>query len=84
MSIFVLKFGFSRATAQASMMIRRKELSRNEALKQVKDVEGKFPETFLGKLEEILYEIDMSLNEFSQICDRFTNKKSFKLTKMEI
>ena len=44
-----LKFGFSRATAQASMMIRRKELSRNEALKKVKDVEGKFPETFLGR-----------------------------------
>ena len=74
-----LKFGFSRATAQASMMIRRKELSRNEALKKVKDVEGKFPETFLGrKLEEILYEIDMSLNEFIQVCDRFTNKKIFQ------
>ena len=43
---------------------RRKELSRNEALKQVKDVD-KFPETFLGrKLEEILYEIDILLNEF--------------------
>ena len=61
------------------MMIRRKELSRNEALKKVKDVEGKFPETFLGrKLEEILYEIDMSLNEFIQVCDRFTNKKIFQ------
>ena len=58
------------------MMIRRKELSRNEALKQVKDVAANF-KTFLGrKLEEILYEIDMSLNEFIQICDRFTNKKS--------
>tara|TARA_A100000164_G_C21933485_1_gene786860 strand:+ start:2308 stop:3462 length:1155 start_codon:yes stop_codon:yes gene_type:complete len=74
-----LKFGFSRATAQASMLIRRKQLLRNEALKQVKDVEGKFPEKFLGrKLEKILDEIDMSLNEFIQVCDRFTNKKIFQ------
>ncbi len=73
-----LKFGFSRATAQASMMIRRKQISRADALQQVKKIEGKFPETFLGKeLKKILEEIDMSLSEFIQICDRFTNKKIF-------
>ena len=37
-----------------------------------------FPWTYLGKpLEEILKPLDISLNEFIEICDRFTNKNLF-------
>lgn len=74
-----LKFGFDRATDWACWHIRRGRLSREEALKLAKKYGGKFPWTYLGRpLEEILNEIDISLDEFKDICDRFTNKKIFK------
>jgi N-acetyl sugar amidotransferase len=75
-----LKFGFARATAQASIQIRRGRLQRSDAIEAVQRLEGKFPSSYLGRaLEEILGEIEMTVEEFVQICDRFTNKKIFKL-----
>ena len=42
--------------------------------------DGKFPWTYLGRtLEEILREIDMTVDEFQVVCDRFTNKSLFKI-----
>jgi len=74
-----LKFGFARATAQLSMEIRRNKISREEALKFIKENEGKFPVKYLGKnLEKILEEINVSLEKFITICDKFTNKKIFE------
>jgi hypothetical protein len=41
--------------------------------------DGNFPWTYLGKpLKEILEPIDMTVDEFIAVCDRFTNKKIFK------
>ena len=41
--------------------------------------DGKFPWSYLGKsLEEILAPLEMSVDEFVKVCDRFTNKKIFK------
>jgi hypothetical protein len=74
-----LKFGFGRATDLACLHIRRERISREQAVKLVKMHDGKFPWTYLGKpIEEILSHIEMSLEEFIQICDKFTNKKIFK------
>jgi hypothetical protein len=40
--------------------------------------DGKFPWVYLGcPIEEILKDVDMTLDEFIHICDRFTNKKLF-------
>lgn len=73
-----LKYGFGRATDIANMHIRRGRLTRQEALKLTIKHDGKFPWQYLGKpLEEILAEIDLTLEEFIEICDRFTNKKLF-------
>lgn len=73
-----LKFGFGRATDIASHHIRRGRLTRQDALKLVRKHDGKFPWTYLGKpLEEILDPLDLSVEEFTEICDRFTNKKLF-------
>jgi N-acetyl sugar amidotransferase len=73
-----LKYGFGRATDLACLHIRRGRLSRENGLKLVKKHDGKFPWEYLGcKLEEILEEIDMTLEEFIKVCDRFTNKKLF-------
>lgn len=74
-----LKFGFGRGTDLACLHLRRGRLSRADAIEIVKRCDGKFPWTYLGKpIEEILAHIDMTLDEFIKICDRFTNKKIFK------
>jgi len=75
-----LKFGFGRATDLACLHLRRGRLSREDALKLVRMHDGKFPWNYLGYgLEDVLGEIDMTVDEFIKICDKFTNKKIFAL-----
>jgi len=74
-----LKYGFGRATDLACLHIRHGRMSREEALELVKQHDGKFPWTYLGcSLDEIIDEMDMTVDDFIQICDRFTNKKLFR------
>jgi hypothetical protein len=74
-----LKYGFGRATDIACNHIRRGRLTRRDGLELVKRHDGKFPWTYLGKpIADILGEIDMPVEEFVDICDRWTNKKLFK------
>ncbi len=74
-----LKFGFGRATDHVCMQIRRGRLSREDGLEIVRLRDGKFPWTYLSEpLEITLKRIDMSVDEFVKICDRFTNKRIFK------
>jgi len=74
-----LKFGFGRATDIACLHIRRGRLTREDGLRIVREHDGKFPASYLGKsLEDILAPMDMTVEEFTKVCDRFTNKKIFK------
>ena len=74
-----LKYGFGRATDIACMHIRRGRLTREEGLTLARLHDGKFPWEYLGRpLAEILAEIDMTVDEFIDVCDRFTNKKLFR------
>ena len=74
-----LKFGFDRSTDWACWHIRRGRLTRSQGIDLAMKCGGKFPWTYLGTpLNEILDEIDMTLEEFNKICDQFTNKKLFK------
>lgn len=74
-----LKFGFGRATDLACLHIRRGRLNRQDGLDAVKRLDGLFPWEYLGKsLEEIIKPLDISLDEFIVLCDKFTNKKIFK------
>lgn len=74
-----LKFGFGRATDLACMQVRRGRLTRQDALEIVKKHDGKFPWNYLGKpLENILKPLELTVDEFIQICDKFTNKKLFQ------
>lgn len=74
-----LKFGFGRATDIACLHVRRGRISRNQAIDMVRMHDGKFPWTYLGKpLEEILEPLEMTVQEFQSICDRFTNKRIFQ------
>ena len=73
-----LKFGFGRATDIACNHIRRGRLARADALEMVKRHDGAYPATCLGRpLADILGELDMTVEEFDQVCDRFTNKRLF-------
>ena len=75
-----LKYGFGRATDLACMQIRRGRLSRQDAVHLVGLLDGKFPWTYLDyPIEETLSRIGMSISEFQEVCDRFTNKKVFML-----
>ncbi len=74
-----LKYGFGRATDIANNHIRRGRLQREDAWRLVRRHDGRFPSTYLGRpLSEILAEIDMSVEEFVAVCDRFTNKRLFR------
>ena len=73
-----LKFGFSRATDIASLHVRRGRITRRDAFDLIKKHDGKFPWTYLDKnLEDILDPLDITVEEFIKICDKFTNKKLF-------
>lgn len=76
-----LKFGFSRATDIACLHIRRGRLERADALKIVRQCDGKFPWTYLGKrLDEVLQPLGLTTQTFVEICDRFTNRSIFRTT----
>ena len=73
-----LKFGFGRASDLASMHIRRGRITREEAIRIVRLRDGMYPNTYLGvSLAEIIGKIGMTIEEFNEICDRFTNSKLF-------
>jgi N-acetyl sugar amidotransferase len=73
-----LKFGFGRATDIACLHVRRDRITREDALALVRKHDGKFPWTYLGKpLADILDPLDLTVEEFVEICDRFTNKSLF-------
>ena len=58
--------------------VRRGRITREDALAMVRTHDGNFPWNYLGKsLEEILEPLDLTVDEFVRICDRFTNKKLF-------
>ena len=74
-----LKFGFGRASDIASLHVRRGRMSRRDAMDLVRKHDGRFPWTYLGKqLDDILRPLDITVESFVQICDRFTNKKLFE------
>ena len=75
-----LKFGFGRATDIACLHIRRSRLSRADGIDLVKRLDGCFPHYYLGKsLAEILTPLELKVDEFIKLCDRFTNKKLFRV-----
>lgn len=73
-----LKYGFGRATDIACLHIRRGRLSREDGRELVRKHDGKFPWTYLGKpLADIIAPLEISIDEFISICDRFTSKSIF-------
>ena len=74
-----LKYGFGRASLIASLHVRRGLYHREWALDIVKRSEGRFPWTYMGvPLAAVLKDMDVTLDEFREVCARFTNRNIFK------
>lgn len=73
-----LKYGYSRLCAQISVDIRYGLISREEAYKIVRDLDGLFPSVYMGiSAGRILDHIGMTLDEFRHTVDKFTNAELF-------
>lgn len=75
-----LKFGFGRATDIACLHVRRGRITREEAVEIVMKNDGSYPAEYLGrKLEDILEPLGLTVEQFDEICDNFTNSAIFKM-----
>jgi N-acetyl sugar amidotransferase len=72
-----LKYGFGRSTSQACIAVRRGIISREEALLIAKD-DNLFPIEYMDvHIEKVLKKMNMTLEDFIAICDKWTNDKIF-------
>lgn len=75
-----LKFGFGRATDICSNLIRRGLMTREQAIKHVKQWDGNFPFTYLGiKIGVILREIGMTIDDYLEVEATFANRDLFDM-----
>jgi len=80
-----LKFGFGRCTDLVNNHIRRKRITREEGKEMVLMYNGKYPRTYLGKpLEEVLEPLEISIEEYIEIENKFANKELFEIRKGKI
>ena len=69
------KLGFGFTTDEVCYNIREGRLSREEAIKLVEQYDGKCDERYIREFCEY---IDISVEEFWQVVDRFVNKELFR------
>jgi len=62
-----IKFGLGRASYDASQEIRNKHLTRAEGVALVKRFDGEFPQRYF---QEVMEHLEMTAEEFSDLCDR--------------
>ena len=69
-----LKFGFGRATQDASIEIRRGAMKRSQGIELVKIFDNQYPSEYV---KDYLGYFKISKKEFDEILDRWANKKLF-------
>ncbi len=70
------KFGYARATDQATRDIRHGEMTREEGLRLAERYDGEYPKFAVAAFCE---HFNMSHEEFESICDDFTNPAIFEM-----
>lgn len=70
-----IKFGYGRATQDASQEIRNHHITREEGVALVKRFDGEFPKRYFN---EFLEYIDMTEKEFMEIVDSFRDSHLWK------
>ena len=63
-----IKFGLGRASYDASQEIRNKHLTREDGIALVRQFDGELPKRYI---REVMEYIDMDVEEFMELCDRF-------------
>jgi len=63
-----LKYGYGRATDQASIAVHQGRMTREQGMKMVEKYDGKLPTKYLA---EYLKEIEITREEFDKLCDKF-------------
>lgn len=72
-----IKFGHGRATGDCNLAIKNGRMSRDDAVKIVKEKDGEFPEHYLS---DYLDYFNMSEEEFWAVIDSFANKNILEKT----
>ena len=75
MYLAYIKFGFGRATTDASIDIRSGNINRSDGIKLVKKYDHLFPESYL--IDYLNY-FDMDESKFFNTCEKFRNMDIFK------
>ena len=70
-----LKYGYGRATDSASIEVRNRNISRDEAVRLVERYDGAYPKE---AIEIFCKEFSISKNEFDALCEPFTNNALFE------
>ncbi|HAT35731.1 MAG TPA: N-acetyl sugar amidotransferase [Rhodospirillaceae bacterium] len=70
------KFGYGRATDDVSRDIRHDYMERDEAVRLVERYDGLYP---IDSVQLFCEKFDMTLAEFDEICDSFTNPAIFEM-----
>ena len=74
-----LKYGFGRGCAQIAVDVRAGLVSREDALKWIREHDGLFPETYSGvTVDEVLDRLGLGRVDLMQALDKFTNKDLFR------
>jgi N-acetyl sugar amidotransferase len=77
-----LKFGYNRLCAQISVDIRYGMISREEAIRIVREHDWRFPEEYAGvHYSRVLEHIGMSREDFVKCCWQYTNGDLFEMDK---
>jgi hypothetical protein len=71
-----IKFGFGRASRDASRLIHNNHMTRDEAVTLARKYDGEFPRTHHA---EVLDYLSMSNDEFSQVVDLHRNREIWRM-----
>ena len=71
----MFKFGFTRHHDNLSLEIRKKRMTRIQAIKILKGIESKKP---IDDIKKFCRFTNISINQFFKICEKFRNKKIWK------
>ena len=63
-----LKFGYGRATDQASIAVHHGRMTREKGQKMVNKYDGKIPMKYM---DQFLEEFDLTMDDFLKLCDKF-------------
>jgi N-acetyl sugar amidotransferase len=72
-----IKFGFGRASRDASRLIHNKHMTREEAVVIARKYDGEFPRTHY---DDVLKYLSMSNDEFAQIVDLHRNSEIWQMS----